>query len=786
MRKTILILCLVALTLGNLLAGPVSQQKAQKLGAKFLGTTAVSQKNADIQLNLVSVAANRDATDYYVFNVSNGEGFVIVAADDRVKPILAYSTTGSFDPNNISEGFGYTLNGFREEIQYVREHDLAATPDIAAEWNAVSKTGSLNRGEQTRAVVGPLCQTLWNQNFPWNSQCPEDEEGSGGHVYAGCVATAMGMVMKFWDWPAQGVGSHSYFPQGYEQQSANFGETEYHFELMPNTLDSTSTEEEYFHIAQLLHHLGISVDMQYSGQGSGAYSDDVPPVLRNHFRYNCDDHITNYSYWGWGGYTNEQWTQMLKDGGLDELLPLYYSGSDESGAGGHAFVCDGYDENDYFHFNWGWSGRDNAWCPIGALNTTRYAFNIFNGFTGHIIPQGDVYYSRPDSVDKMAAIEETTLDAVRLSWTNPALDLNGNALTGLTSVTIRRNFEVIAELTDAQVGADMEYEDSGLEPGLYKYAIYVTNEAGISRTTYRSVLVGEKCNVVFQLHDDGGNGWKGAAISVTSESGQRIAVVTMAQGSALVVDLPLLRGNLNFIWNHGWYHAYEEHDTDGECSFTILDYAGNELYTSADLEDGVFMTYDNSCEEAPLACYPVQDLQGEYEWHNGEEYGALVTWNRPNITTNLHHFKVVRSINAYKAENELIAEIPYDDQSSYSYYDNTYDIAQGDVTYSVNCVYIRNDEQCESEYRDVLIDITAVDETSASVNLYPNPTNRLLHIEGQGTMHICVSNLLGQKLQETTVNDNTILDLSRYESGMYLVRIENENGVMTQKVNLRK
>ena len=314
----------------------------------------------------------------------------------------------------------------------------------------------------------------------------------------------------------------------------------------------------------------------------------------------------------------------------------------------------------------------------------------------------------------------------------------------------------------------------------------MTNEAGISRTTYRKILVGEKCNVVFQLHDDGGNGWKGAAISVTSESGQRIAVVTMTQGSALVVDLPLLRGNLNFIWNHGWYHAYEEHDTDGECSFTILDYAGNELYTSADLEDGVFMTYDNNCEEAPLACYPVQDLQGEYEWHSGEEYGALVTWDRPNITTNLHHFKVVRSINAYKAENELIAEIPYDDQSSYSYYDNTYDIAQGDVTYSVNCVYIRNDEQCESEYRDVLIDITAVDETSASVNLYPNPTNRLLHIEGQGTMHICVSNLLGQKLQETTVNDNTILDLSRYESGMYLVRIENENGVMTQKVNLRK
>ena len=787
MRKTILTLCLAALTLGTLLAGPVDQQKAQKLGAKFLSTTAVSPKTADIQLNMVSVAANRDTNDYYVFNVSNGEGFVIVAADDRVKPILAYSTTGQFDPQNMSEGFQFTLDGFREEIQYIREHNLTATPDIVAEWDAVSKTGSLNRGEQTRAVVGPLCQTLWNQNFPWNSQCPEDPEGNGGHVYAGCVATAMGMVMKYWDWPAQGVGSHSYYPQGYAQQSANFGETEYHFELMPNTLDSTSTEEEYFHIAQLLHHLGIAVDMQYSGQGSGAYSDDVPPVLRNHFRYNCDDHITNYSYWGWGGYTNEQWAQMLKDGGLDELLPLYYSGSDDSGAGGHAFVCDGYDENDYFHFNWGWSGRDNAWCPIGALNTTRYAFNVFNGFTGHIVPQGDVYYSRPDSVANMQAIENANFNGVQLNWTNPTLDLNGNVLTDITSVTIRRNFEVIAELTDAEVGAEMTYEDNSLEPGLYEYAIFVTNEAGISRTTYRNILVGEKCNVVFQLHDDGGDGWKGAAISVTSESGQRIAVVTMTQGSDLVVDLPLLRGNLNFIWNHGWYHAYEEHDTDFECSFSILDYAGNELYTSADLEDGVFLTYDNNCEEGPLTCYPVQNLLGEYQWHDDEEYGAYISWDRPVITANLHHFKVLRSTGAYKDE-VLVAEIPYDGNNSYEYFDNTYDLIQSEfVYYSVNCVYIRGEEQCESEWWDVGFWITDIEEnTDKNIDVYPNPTNGLLNIEGQGTMHITVSNLLGQKLQEATAEGNTILDLSRFESGMYLVRIEDESGVMVQKVNLRK
>ena len=787
MKKLFLSLCLVAATFCSVIAGPVDQQKAQKTGAKFLSTTTVGQKSADIQLHLVSAAVERNGVDYYVFNVSNGEGFVIIAGDDRVKPILAYSTTGQYDPDNVADGFRFTLDGFREEIQYVREHNLAATPDIVAEWRSVEKTGSLNRGSQTRAVVGPLCQTIWNQNFPWNSQCPEDPEGSGGHVYAGCVATAMGQVMKFWDWPAQGNGSHSYHPDGYEQQSANFGQTEYHFELMPLELDSTSSEEEIFYIAQLLHHLGISVDMQYSGHGSGAYSQDVPNALRNYFRYNCDEHETNYgNYWPGWGYTNEEWAQMLKDGGLDEGLPLYYSGSDDQGQGGHAFVCDGYDENDYFHFNWGWSGRDDAWCPIGALNTTRYAFNQVNGFTGHIIPQNDTYYARPDSVLNMQAIEATNFAEVNLSWTNPSTDLNGYALSAIESVTILRNFEEIAVLTDAQVGADMTYKDENLAPGLYRYAIHVSNEAGASRNVLRTVLVGEKCEITFQLNDEGGDGWKGAAISVTDAEGNRIAVVTMTEGTEQTVSVPLLKGNLNFIWNHGWYHAYEEYDTDGECSFSILDYEGNELFTSSELEDGVFMTYENNCEQGPLTCYPVQNLQGEYQWHNSEEFGANISWDRPSITANLHHFQVVRSIGAYKAGDELIAEIPYDGSNSYEYFDNTYDLALGDVYYSVNCVYIRGDEQCESEYWDVLVGITDVEENSANISIYPNPTNGLLNIEGEDTMHISISNLLGQKVLEINAEGNATLDLGRYESGMYLVRIETENGVTVQKVNVRK
>jgi hypothetical protein len=776
MKKVMILLVLVALAMGNLWAGNVSQQTAQRIGQQFLSTSVLGQVKAEIQLQLVTAAITRDEVEYYVFNVRGNNGFVIVAGDDRVKPILAYSTTGCFDPEDVADGFRFMLNGFREEIQYVREHNMVATPDIVAEWRSVAETGSLNRGGQTRAVVGPLCQTIWNQNFPWNSQCPEDPEGNGGHVYAGCVATAMGQVMKFYDWPPQGTGSYTYNPQGYAQQTANFGNTEYHFELMPLELDSTSTEEDYFYIAQFLHHCGIAVDMQYSGSGSGAYSDDVPYALRNYFRYNCDDHVTNYggSWWG-SGYSNEEWAQMLKNGGLDEHIPLYYSGQDDNWQGGHAFVCDGYDENDYFHFNWGWSGRDDAWCPIGALNTTKYAFNMMNGFTGHVVPNSPAYLNRPEAITDFF-VSENNAESVTLSWTNPSNTLNGDPL-GAFTITAYRDNEVIFT-TNGEKGIAMEYVDNNLNPGLYKYSMIAENEAGFSKRSYFSILVGEKCDITFVLHDDGGNGWKGAAISVASEvaDGQRIAVVTMEEGSEKTVTVPLLKGNISFVWNHGWYHTSAGYDTDGECSFTVLDSEGNELFVSGELEDGIFMIYYNDCD-GTLTCYPVRNLTGEEQWHSDEEYGAYLTWDKPAVTTYLDHFRVVRSIGAFKGD-DLIAEIPYDGSNSFEFFDNFYGLdPYADTYYSVNCVYVKGDEQCESEYWDVLIHVTGVEENQSEVvKVYPNPTNGIITVEGTG--RLSVKNLLGQEVLSKEIEGKASIELMQ---GIYFISI---SGV-TQKVVVR-
>ena len=673
MKKTLLFIAIFALTTGEIFAGPVDALRAQQIGQRFLSSAKGSQKT-DIQL--VYTPATRETVDYYAFNVSDGNGFVIIAGDDRVKPILAYSTTGSFNPNDIADGFEFTLNSFSHEIQYIRDNNIEATADIKAEWESVAKTGFINKERKSRSVVGPLCQTIWNQNFPWNSQCPEDEEGSGGHVYAGCVATAMGQVMKYWNYPEHGTGSYSYNPEGYPTQSANFGETEYHFELMPNSLDSLSTEEDYFYIAQFLHHLGISVDMQYSGHGSGAYSYSVPVALQTYFGYTTDE-VETLGFWGYNFYTNEQWIQMLKDGGLDEGMPLYYSGSDDNGAGGHAFVCDGYDENDYFHFNWGWSGRDDAWCPIGALNTTKYAFNESNSFIGHIQPASPEYFLRPENINDFEIVENDDMTSVSINWTNPENNLNGEPLSSFT-VNVYRNGELIFQ-TDGVKGQRMDIVDTDLEDGLYQYSIIAENEYGYNRKAYAKILVGDKCDIVFELSDEGGDGWKGAAISITDENNNIIAVVTMEEGSEQTIVMPLLTQNLSFYWNHGWYHNTEGYDTDFECSFVIKNANDEVLYTSDELQDGNFLTYDNRCEDA---------------------------------------------VDEKEALNDL--------------------------------------------------------------RLYPNPTDGILRIEGNGTMTISVMNVLGQKIVETTANGNAVIDLSSYESGIYMVMVETETGIKTEKINLKK
>ena len=585
----------VMLLFTNVSAQDVSLDRAKKIGELFVKeSTSFGKDRASVNAAHSHTFTSRDGMpSVYVFNIDGG-GFVVVSAEEKVKPVLAYSEKGSFDADAMADGFAFTISSYQEEIDYVRRNNIEATEDIVKEWRLVETKGRIT--EARNKSVPYLLTTTWNQNYPYNSLCPEDTAGHGGHVYAGCVATAMAQVMNYWGHPAKGTGSFSYTPYNwsyeqiytYPEQTANFGETYYHFENMADYLDSLSTEEEIYNVALLQWHCGISVEMMYSPEGSGAYSSDVPFAASQFFGYRYAELLDMWYY------DNDEWAEALKEE-LDKGRPMYYSGQDDEGRGGHAYVCDGYDENNFFHFNWGWGGRDDAYCAIGALNTTKYYFNTWNEAMVDFYPKdNESYYQCPEKIKDLTLVETDDNVGAIITWNNPSANILGENLTNIDTVFLRRNFETIAIFTDVQPGQTMTFTDVVEEADIYNYSVYAKNEAGNSQPVYEQILIGEKCDVIFEMNDDGGDGWKGGSISVFQD-GKRIAIVTLENGDTETRTLPLLNGELTFVWNKCWY-SEEQYYTCDEISFVIKDKDENVLYQSeGEMQPGVFMTYDNNC-----------------------------------------------------------------------------------------------------------------------------------------------------------------------------------------------
>ena len=348
-------------------ARPVSLQTAQSIAAKFMA-------NNDLQL-VSTYQTNKSITALYVFNTS--DGFVIVSADDCETPIIGYSHEGRFDPDNVPVQMQDYLQDFAERIQYGIENHITADETAARQWELAKTIGRLNEHKSTKSVA-PLLTSKWHQGCLYNSLCPA-MKGPCDHAEAGCVAVAMGQIMHYWKYPATGWGSHSYTNAGVTL-SADFGNTTYDWDHMPDSLTESSTVAEIAAVATLLYQCGVSVDMYYTTNGSAASSGAVPDVLYRYFSYSKRAHREKRA-----AYDDETWQSMLKNE-LDLLRPLLYSGSGDQG--GHAFVCDGYDDNGLFHFNWGW-GVANGYFALGNMNPIGHSFNKNHYAIFDIIPQYD-------------------------------------------------------------------------------------------------------------------------------------------------------------------------------------------------------------------------------------------------------------------------------------------------------------------------------------------------------------------------------------------------------------
>lgn len=403
MKRNLLFALILAMSL-HLLGNPVDENTAKQLAQNFWkennimgvrGDKIFKKKMGDARF--VNVAPQCGYSEFFIFNNEDGKGFVIISADDCVTPILAYSYDNNFSTENLPPNLKCWLDGYAEQIRMAVEMRVTATEEIRAEWNCLRQ--GKNLPIRTDRRVYPLITTTWDQHPLYNESCPYSNYYSQLTV-TGCVATAMAQIMKYWEYPLQGTGEHTYTHTAYiddlgryhdamGELSANFGNTIYDWENMPVALSSSSTSIQINAIAELMYHCGVSVEMDYGVSGVGGSGAQI--LSYNGYQYfeYCSENafkiFFDYKSTLHGelknNYNDSQWISILKND-LDNARPILYAGYGTNG--GHAFVCDGYDNYNRFHFNWGWSGNgqgvnNDAYCYINSLIPEGSSYNFSSG-----------------------------------------------------------------------------------------------------------------------------------------------------------------------------------------------------------------------------------------------------------------------------------------------------------------------------------------------------------------------------------------------------------------------
>ncbi len=345
MRKGLLsrlLLGLLVLLVTRVFAAPITWQQAERLAREQLQQSGKNSRGRlDIRLLYTSSGVPTRNTpqeqDYYVFGDANEpKGFVIVSGEDSLPSILGYSEDGVFEANNIPEDVQSWLSGYSECVRLMRKQGIA----------------SITREQAQELVVAPLLRGLsWNQDEPYNDKTPIVD---GKRTPTGCVATAATQIMRYFAWPEKAKGKIDNLPE--------FGTKAYRWDAMPNICLPTSSEEVKDAVSTLMREFGAAVNMKYSATESGAQMQDAYRAFLENFDYSPALRYLNQKF-----YTNGEWEQILKEE-LKSARPILYAGLQmPGGQNGHAFVCDGYDGNGYFHFNWGWGGAYNGYFRLYNL-----------------------------------------------------------------------------------------------------------------------------------------------------------------------------------------------------------------------------------------------------------------------------------------------------------------------------------------------------------------------------------------------------------------------------------
>lgn len=337
MKRTTTIL--IAICVSALFANgkQISQNAALSAARKYSRTGQVAPAK-----NLRSDKTNN--APYYAFNLE--QGYVIVSGDDEMTELVGYAENGFFDAENVPPQMQLWLDGYAEYV--------------AAVQSGKAKARKILLSDSPSVVVEPLVTTKWNQDAPFNNFAPEytDDNNNTQRCATGCAATAMAQIMKFHNWPEQGVGHYSYEHQSFGTISSNFSKHVYDW---TNMIDRYNNGEysnvQADAVALLMKDCGVSLNMNY-GPVSGASIYSYTPAFKNYFRYSS--RTVNRS-----GCETAEFTKIITDE-LQEGRPIIYCGTGEDG--GHAFVVDGYDTNYFLHVNWGWGGYSDGYFDMNYMD----------------------------------------------------------------------------------------------------------------------------------------------------------------------------------------------------------------------------------------------------------------------------------------------------------------------------------------------------------------------------------------------------------------------------------
>ena len=607
MKKHIFTLLALALTCVTLQARPVDQETAKRLGQSFVKANfEFTRQSSD--LNLVQTAfSDRGEACYYIYNVGE-TGFVIIAGDDNYRPIIGYSDKGVFNPDDMAPALVDYLEVVRQGVMLAAQASSAKAA-VAADWAMLEKCGRLvsrHGGREDEFLV----QTTWNQNYPYNYFCPVGEGGPGGHCYAGCVATAAAQLMKYWDHPLHGQGSYTYIPEDHPEYgplTVNFGEATYDWENMPASISSSSPIEQIEAVAQLIYHVGVSVDMNYRPSSSGAVTGKLCQTMPAYFFYTHQ--LANLYR---EDYTHEGYMQLVIYA-IDMNWPMVHRG------GGHAYVLDGYNDNDMVHFNWGWSGSSDGWFNIDDHGYTDGESVIYN-----YVP--DEIYSATPNMPTNAAAEPSNDNSLTatISWTNPSITMTNGVLNTIDQIVVERNGQVVYTEDNVIPGAEMSIVDASIPYfDVFDYAIYAVTEGRHgAMARVEKVLVGPTCDWKIIMQSTAFQGWNGGYLSLLSSTGNEISRMTITNSVPMTFNFPVPLGNVSFAWT-------APQNNVNNISIVLKDSEGNTVYTYSGntnaLEEGVLYATSNNCGNDITYMAPF-GLKAEVVDGN-----AILTWEMDDV-----------------------------------------------------------------------------------------------------------------------------------------------------------